>query len=194
MHEKRFNASNASKLDDPARSQWLPVAEVLGHLAVHAGESVADVGAGTGYFALPLAKATGVRGRVYAVDAQAEMLSWIKQKIGQSAITNMDLIHAEAANTTLPDSICDLFFMANIWHEIEDQEAVLRESLRVLKTGGRVALLDWRPDVEAEIGPPLAHRISASQARAALNSAGFHQISLAEVGRYSWLVQGEKQP
>lgn len=192
MHDKRFPASNARKLDDPARNEWLPVAEVLGLLALNAGETIADVGAGTGYFSLPLAKAVGANGRVYAVDAQPEMLLWIKGKLNQEAFPNIELTHAEAAHTSLPDSSCDLFFMANIWHEIEDQAAVLKESLRVLKPGGRIAILDWRTDVEAVCGPPLAHRIIASNAGKVLDSVGFSQILLAEVGRYSWLVQGEK--
>lgn len=143
MHDRRFPASNASKLDDPARNEWLPTAEVLAFLSVRSGEAIADVGAGTGYFSFPLAKVVGPQGRVYAVDAQAEMLSLISQKLEQSALANIDLIQAEAGHTTLPDSSCDLFFMANIWHEIEDQAAVLRESLCVLKTGGRIAIPDW---------------------------------------------------
>jgi ubiquinone/menaquinone biosynthesis C-methylase UbiE len=193
MRDKRFPASNASKLDDPGRNEWLPTAEVLALLAVRPEEVIADVGAGTGYFSLPLAKAAGAVGRVYAVDAQAEMLLWIKGKLNQGAFTNIELIHAEAAQTSLPDSSCDLFFMANIWHEIEDQAAVLQESLRVLKPGGRIAILDWRTDVEATYGPPLAHRISASNAKMVLDSVGFFQVSLAEVGRYSWLAHGEKR-
>jgi ubiquinone/menaquinone biosynthesis C-methylase UbiE len=80
MHDKRFPASNASKLDDPARNEWLPTDEVLAILAVRNGEAIADVGAGTGYFSFPLAKVAGPQGRVYAVDAQAEMLLQIKRR------------------------------------------------------------------------------------------------------------------
>lgn len=194
MHDKRFPASNASKLDDPKRNELLPVATVLGSLAVFLGEAIADVGAGTGYFSLPLAEAVGPKGRVYAVDAQVEMLARIRRKLDSSALANIELIHAEAGCTALPDSTCDLFFLSNIWHEIDDKTAVLQESMRVLKAGGRIAILDWRIDVGPEAGPPLAHRIDPSQAKAALTAAGFSQIALAEVGRYSWLVQGEKRP
>ena len=194
MHDMRFLASNASKLDDPKRNEMLPVAAVLGFLAVLPGEAIADVGAGTGYFSLPLAEAVGPKGKVYAVDAQVEMLARIKQKLNQSAFANIELIHAEATHTSLPDFSCDLLFLANVWHEINDKTAVLQESMRVLKVDGRIAILDWRTDVEPEAGPPLAHRIDPSQAKAALIAAGFSQIALAEVGRYSWLVQGEKRP
>jgi ubiquinone/menaquinone biosynthesis C-methylase UbiE len=164
-HGMRFPASEAHRLDNPARKEWLPPTEVLRALALHSGEAIADVGAGTGYFSLPLAQSVGPEGKVYAVDAQAEMLSLLRQKLAASAFANVELIHAEADQTGLPASSCDLFFLANIWHEIEDQIAVLREAIRVLKNSGRIAILDWRPDVEPEHGPPLAHRMDTSRVK-----------------------------
>ena len=59
MNERRFNAAHAHRLDDPSRRAWLPPAEVLAAMALHSGETIADVGAGTGYFSLPLAQAVG---------------------------------------------------------------------------------------------------------------------------------------
>jgi ubiquinone/menaquinone biosynthesis C-methylase UbiE len=190
MHDRRFPASEAHRLDDPARKVWLPPAEVLRALALHPGETIADVGAGTGYFSLPLAQAVGSEGKVYAVDAQTEMLSLLKQKLNQDAFASVELIPAQADQTGLPASSCDLFFLANIWHEIEDQGAVLQEARRVLKRGGRIAILDWRSDVEPEHGPPLSHRVESSRASESLCSAGFEQVAITNVGRYSWLVQG----
>jgi ubiquinone/menaquinone biosynthesis C-methylase UbiE len=192
MHDKRFPASQAERLDNPERLLWLPPADVIGALAVHSGETIADVGAGTGYFSLPLSSAVGAAGKVYAIDGQSEMLAWLKVKLDKAELTNIELIHAEAEQTGLPASSCDLFFLANLWHEIEDRVAVLMEAQRVLKKGGRIAILDWRTDVEPVGGPPLAHRIAPSEALREMRIAGFEQLASAEVGRYSWLVQGEK--
>ena len=194
MHDKRFPASEAHRLDDPARKVWLPPAETLRALTLHSGDTIADVGAGTGYFSLPLAQAVGPDGKVYAVDAQAEMLCLLKRKIDRSELYNVILIHAEADQTGVPASCCSLFFLANVWHEIEDWIAVLGEAMRVLKPGGSIAILDWRTDVEPEHGPPLADRVDASRAMETLHSAGFGQICSTNVGRYSWLVQGKKLP
>lgn len=192
MHGGRFPASEAHRLDDPARKVWLPPAEVIGEMALQPGDTVADVGAGTGYFSLPLAQTIGPKGKLYAVDAQAEMLALIHQKLGEAMLVNVELVHAEASQTGLPESCCNVFFLANVWHEIEDKTAVLREAMRVLGPGGRIAILDWRPDVEPEHGPPLAHRVSLLRAIESLSSAGFEQVVTANVGRYSWLVQGRK--
>jgi ubiquinone/menaquinone biosynthesis C-methylase UbiE len=161
---------------------------------VHSGQTVADVGAGTGYFSLPLADAVGLQGKVYAVDAQNEMLALLKQKLDEAAILNVELIHAEAVSTGLPQCSCDLFFAANVWHEFDDRAAVLKEAARVLKVGGQIAILDWRTDAPPEPGPPLDHRLDSSNAADALRSLGFQNITVAYVGLYSWLVQGEIKP
>ncbi len=194
MHEKRMSASRADRLEDPARLVWLPPSEVLGALKLRDGETVADVGAGTGYFALPMARAVGAKGRVYAVDAQAEMLARLKEKLRDAALTNVELVQAEADRTALPASACDLFFLANVWHELDDHAATLGEARRVLTPHGRIAILDWRPDVEQADGPPLAHRLDSAHAIGHLRAAGFEPLAQTFTGRYSWLVQGEMRP
>jgi ubiquinone/menaquinone biosynthesis C-methylase UbiE len=193
MHDKRFPASQAERLDNPERLLWIPPADVIGALAVHSGETIADVGAGTGYFSLPLSSAVGAMGKVYAVDGQSEMLAWLKVKLDQPEFSNIELIHAEAGQSGLTASSCDLFFLANLWHEIEDRDAVLMEAQRVLKKGGRISILDWRTDVEPVAGPPLAHRITPVDALRELQLAGFKRLASRQVGLYSWLVQAEKE-
>ncbi len=194
MEDRRFNASHAHRLDDPQRLLWLPPAEVIGALAVQPGDSIADIGAGTGYFSLPLARSAGPAGQVYAIDGQAEMLARLQQKLDAEALSNIRPVHAEADSTGLPDASCNLVFLANIWHEFADRAAVLRECKRILKAGGRIAILDWRADVEPVGGPPLAHRIAPSDALRELRLAGFEQLASAEAGLYSWLVQGKALP
>lgn len=188
MSDRRFDASQAARLDDPARLAWLPQA-VVDALNIRAGDTIADIGAGTGYFALPLAQAAGAHGKVYAVDSQAEMLEHLRKKLSGQGTAIIELIHAEAHTTTLPEASCDLVFLANVWHEFPDRRQVLRESRRILKPGGSIAILDWRPDVEREAGPPLDHRLSEEDAAAALGAEGFQQIADSHAGKYSWLVQ-----
>ena len=194
MHDRRFAASQAHRLDDPARKVWLSPAEVLEALGLRAGDTVADVGAGTGYFSFPMAQAVAPEGKVYAVDAQAEMLALLMRKVEEAGLVNVEPILAEAEKTSLPSSSCNLYFLANVWHELDDWGAAVSEARRVLKADGKIAILDWRPDVEPEGGPPLAHRLAPSHAMEHLRAEGFNAISHAEAGRCSWLVQGEMRP
>ena len=190
-HERRFSASQAHRLDDPARHEWLPPDEVLAALDAQPGQTVADVGAGTGYFALPLAHAVGPTGKVYAVDSQAEMLGHLLEKLGPSIPAPVELVHAEADHTNLPDSSCDLWLLANLWHEIEDCAAAVREAHRALRPSGHIAILDWRPDVERIAGPPLEHRLAPAHAIEHLRAEGFDAIAESTVGLYSWLVMAK---
>jgi ubiquinone/menaquinone biosynthesis C-methylase UbiE len=152
VNDRLMNASLASRLDNPERLLWIPPAVVIGALAVQLGDVIADIGAGTGYFSLPLAQAAGSLGQVYAVDCQADMLGRLQFKLDTGSISNIRLINADADSTGLPNASCDLVFMANVWHEFADRPAVLREARRILNIRGRIAVLDWRPDVEAVHG------------------------------------------
>lgn len=187
-HERRFDPSRAALLDDPQRMEWLPIGEVLAALHLHPGQSVADIGAGTGYFTLPMAAAVGADGVLYAVDVSPEMLDHLRRKLTAANRTNVQCVEAEAAATGLPDASVDLVFLANVWHEFDDQAAVLHEAQRLLRPSGRVAILDWRPDVEREPGPPLAHRVARSAAEETLRANGWHLQTGCNVGRYSWLT------
>jgi ubiquinone/menaquinone biosynthesis C-methylase UbiE len=193
MNDRLMNASQADRLDNPERLLWLPPAMVIGVLAVQPGNTIADIGAGTGYFSLPLAQAIGPLGQVYAVDSQAEMLGRLQYKLDTGNISNIRAVLAEAGSTGLPNTSCDLVFMANVWHEFAERFAVLSEAKRLLKSGGQIAVLDWRPDVEPEHGPPLHHRISATDATDTVHSAGFIVAKQSNIGKYSWLVQGLMQ-
>ncbi len=192
MNDKRFLASQAHRIDDPARCAWLPPPEVLRALAMRFGDLIADLGAGTGYFSLSLDQTAETECRVYAVAAQNEMLSLLRRKLSQSFLSNVELIHAEAESTTWPDGVCDLAFLTSVWHEFADRTIVLDEVRRILKPSGRIEILDWRPDVEPEAGPPLDHRLAEPDAADRLLSNGFHLVARVNAGRYSWLVQGEK--
>ncbi len=185
-HDRRFNPSEAHKLEDPERRVWLPPDEILGRLPLRPAMTVADVGAGTGYFAIPLAER--VR-RVLAVDVQPEMLHLLRHKLSQpGSPPNIELVHGSAGRTSLASSSCDLAFLANVWHEFDDTAGVLAEMRRILKPEGSLAILDWRPDVDRPPGPPLEHRVAPDQVEQALSAAGWVPQPSANVGRYSYLL------
>lgn len=194
MNDRRFNPSQAYPLNVSERQIWLLSAEVLCALGICAGNIVADIGAGTGHVSVPLARAVGTRGKVDAIAAQAGMLTLLQRKLGNRAKLNSDLTQADAEATNLQFVCCTVAFFNKVWHEFNDRRAVLDEARWILSPGGRIAVLDWRPDVEHDAGPPLEHRLRAIDFQEELNLVGFSQTFVANVGQYSGLVQGKMLP
>lgn len=191
MNERTFQAASAHRLEDPQRLLWLPPGEAVSLLGLSAGMTIADVGAGTGFFALPFARAVAPSGVVHAVDLQPEMLAILEGKLHRDdAPANITLHEGDAAATGLPDQCCDVAFLANVWHEVDDPAAVLTEMRRLLRPGGRVAILDWRDDVSHPPGPPLHHRIGSAKATQQLRAAAWEDIECWHVGEFSYLLAG----
>ncbi len=192
MNDRVFKHSNAHKLEDPERLTWMPPAEVLSRLHLKHGQRVADVGAGTGYFSLPMARAVGEDGHIFAVDLQQEMLDLLAKKLQQDdSPTNVSLHRGPASQLPLEDRSVDVAFYANVWHEFDDGEDVLREALRIAVPNGRIAVLDWRHDKESPPGPPQGHRIAADTLVDFLQKHGCHKVSCYNVGQYSYLITAE---
>lgn len=187
-HERMFPHQHAHKLEDPEREQWLPSADVVARVGARPGLAIADIGAGTGYFAVPLARAVAPTGKVFAVDRQPEMLERLRARLEASDRDVVALVHGDAAATTLDAASIDVAFMANVWHELDDHAAALDEMARVLEPGGRLAILDWRADVAGPPGPPAEHRIASADVVALLSRRGWKLESQGEVGRFSYLL------
>lgn len=193
MNDRTFLAAHAHKLDDPGRREWLPPGDVLDALSPLLGKTIADIGAGTGYFTLPMAQLAGGPDVIYAVDIQPEMLSLLQSRLPADATQKVHLMEGSATHTTLPDASCDLLLLANVWHELDDLRDVLTECRRILRSDGTLAILDWRADVDAEIGPPLKHRIAPEAVCEELLQNGWHPSRRQLVGRYSYLILTQHQ-
>jgi len=189
MNDRTFDASNAHRLEDPERQKRMPVRDIIALLDLKGGDVVADVGAGTGYFAIPLAEAVSPGGSVYAVDLQQQMLDLLASKLEDSPLKeSVHLVPGEADATTLGDASCDVFFLSNVWHEVDDLQKVIAEAVRVLKPQGRLAIVDWRTDVEIPPGPPAEHRVSPAVTYIELEKAGWSVQLTEDVGTHSYLM------
>ncbi len=184
---KLFDPSRAHVLDDADRREWLPPGLVADALDLRPGTSVADLGAGTGYFATVLAERVGPAGRVYAVDMQAEMLERLREKLAGSSLPVTPVL-GRAEETTLPSDSVDLVFVANVWHELDEPALLLTEARRIMRLDGRLAILDWRADVPPPPGPPAWHRQAATDVAATLKRERWQARSTRNVGQYSYLV------
>ncbi len=195
MHERRFDPAAVHKLEDPQRLRWMPPAEVISRLGLAPGMAVADIGAGTGFFAIPMARAVAPNGIVWAVDVQPALLEHLAAKLkAAEAPGNIRLAEGEAAATALDAHSVDAVLLANIWHELDSRPAALAEAARLLKPGGRLAILDWRPGLERPPGPPLEHRVAPEAVVEDLQHAGWRLLKSDLIGPYSYLVIADKHP
>ncbi len=129
--------------------------KIIENAGIQTGMDIADFGSGSGFYAIAAAKALATTGRVYAVDAQKELLTKLKNHAIKEGIYNLEVIWGDiekAGGTKLRESSVDLVFLCNVFFQLEDKDATVKEALRVLKPRGRVLFVDWA-DSFGGIGP-----------------------------------------
>jgi len=159
----------ARVFDDPERNAWQKPDEVIRALALPRDAVVADVGSGTGYFAVRLARALP-QGRVLGIDIEPDMVRYLNQRAKREGLANLTSIVGGADDPRLPAPV-DLAIVVDVYHHIGAREQYFRRVRDALKPGGRLAIIDFRLD--APIGPPKRHRIGPEQVKQELGRAGF---------------------
>ena len=167
------NAEDLAKtFDDPARDAWQMPEKVIEALKLKSGQTVADIGAGTGYFSVRLAKANpGLK--VYGVDIESSMVNYLRSRATKEGLPNITSVLAQADSANLPTAI-DLALIVDTYHHIPNRVDYFRKLSASLKVGGRVAIVDFKP--ESTMGPPKEFHFTAEKIREELRQAGFRQI------------------
>ncbi|WP_188455330.1 class I SAM-dependent methyltransferase [Virgibacillus oceani] len=174
MTDKRFNPEKAQSLMRAERKKALPPDEITEHLNLQSGDTVADLGAGNGYFTIPIAKKAE---KVYAVDIEPKMLEMLRENAGEENLDNIHYMESDLNHIKLEDESVNKIIIAFVMHEVPDVDRTLSEIKRILKPGGQLLLLDWEA-IETESGPPLDHRISSTEANRILERYSFDTESI----------------
>jgi ubiquinone/menaquinone biosynthesis C-methylase UbiE len=191
-HHKRFNPANLQRLEDPDRGQLFPVDRILTLAGVKPQMTIVDIGVGTGYFAIPIAKLVAPN-KLYGVDVSSEMLDYLRNKLTQPGMPrNIELLKGEATSTALPNACCDVVLISAVWHEIDDAEPVLAEFARILKPAGRLVLIDWSPDGIRPPGPPLEHRVALDTVRETLTASKWKTMHAEPLNSSVYLLVAER--
>ncbi len=161
-------------LESPRRLQYLRPDLVVETLAPAPDAVVADLGSGPGVFALRLARACP-RGVVYAVDVEPRQLDALRARMSEQSIHNIVPVLASYDDPHLPLRRMDLILIANTYHHLTDRVAYLSRLRDVLRSGGRLAILEYRPG-DLPVGPPPERKLREGVREAELSEAGWERV------------------
>jgi ubiquinone/menaquinone biosynthesis C-methylase UbiE len=141
------------------------------------GETVADFGCGSGHYVIEAARRVGKYGKVYGIDIQQNMLSFVRSQANLEHLNNIETIWADLElpdATRLKENSVNIIIVSNILFQAENKEQVVKEAFRILKPGGRVAAIEW--DIEKQpvnFGPAMTSRISSADTKGLFEKLGF---------------------
>jgi SAM-dependent methyltransferase len=170
-HQHDFSGAEkwARAFDDPARDRWQKPHEVINALRLAPDAAVADIGAGTGYFAVRLAHMTP-KGRVFAVDIEPDMVRYLAERAKREKLPNVEAVLGKPDDPLLPGKV-DRVLMVDTYHHIDEREKYFRKLIGYLKPGGEVAIVDFTR--ESPVGPPASARIPSQQVTEEMQRAGY---------------------
>lgn len=165
----RFDPAKSQKLRSKERQQALPMAKLLPLMNIQETDLIADIGAGNGYFTIPIAE----RARhVYAVDIEDRMLTELKTYAEQARASNITLILSGLEQVAVTDHQVDKIVVAFVMHEVDNFDQAFAELRRILKPGGTIFFYEWEA-IETESGPPLEIRLPSDAFARTIESYGF---------------------
>ena len=162
-------------LERPERASEEQPQLAIDALGIKPGQTVADLGAGSGYYSFRVAPLVGPTGKVLAIDIEPAMLEAIVQRAQREHISNVATVRSSAQDPNLAAGSVDLLFMVDVYHELEYPYEMMTKVRAALKPGGRVALIEYRAeDPEVAIKP--LHKMSERQVRREMQAAGFKHL------------------
>lgn len=160
---------SAKGFDDPARDAWQMPDRVIEVLGLRPGQAIADIGAGTGYFTVRLAKSAAAPA-VYAVDIEEAMVRYVRERAAKEGLRNVVAVQASADRANLPAPV-DVVLIVDTYHHIPNRVAYFRELRKSMKPSAKLAIIDFKQGAPG--GPPDHFRFSTEQITAELTKAGF---------------------
>jgi ubiquinone/menaquinone biosynthesis C-methylase UbiE len=178
-------------LDSPQRLQGLKVSDVVTALKLKPGTLVADIGAGTGVFSLPLARAVRPGGKLYAVEVDEKLLEHVVELGTEQGVTNIEPIFGEYDNPLLPQAV-DFAFIHDVLHHIEKRDVYLKNLAGYLKPGGRIAVIEFKPGVGGHKEDPKM-QLGQEQVTAMMAAVGLKPAEEVKLFEDKWFVIFAKQ-
>ncbi|HEX8793115.1 MAG TPA: class I SAM-dependent methyltransferase [Polyangiaceae bacterium] len=170
-HHPFTNAAEWSKtFDDPSRDAWQKPQSVVDAMEIATGATIADIGAGTGYFEPYLSRAAGPGGKVLALDVEPDMVAHLRDRAAKNQLANVEAKQVAADDPGLAPGSVDRILVVDTWHHIANRVDYAARLAVALKHGGEVFIVDFTR--EAQHGPPPEHRVPREEVARALETAG----------------------
>lgn len=160
-----------SKLEDPERVRWQMPDRLVAALGLRPGDVACDVGVGTGYLALRMARAVGPGGMVYGVDVDPRMIRELEARARAAGVRNVRGVLSTASRMALPPRRCAVILTVNAFHHFPDGARTLARLAGRLAPGGRIVVVDFHRR-SLPVGPPPGHKVSRADVAAAAAKAG----------------------
>jgi precorrin-6B methylase 2 len=167
-----MGVGGADWLERPEREAEEAPSRAIRALDIKPGQTIADIGAGSGYYTLRLARAVGPAGRVYATDIQPAMLDLLRANVARAGLDNVSTVLGLPDDPRLPPASIDLAIMVDVYHELAAPQAFLRRLRPALKRDGRLVLLEFRKE-DRRVPILEVHKMSVDEVRQELQAEGF---------------------
>lgn len=169
--DRRFDPKRYHLLDEPSRLKWQNPGPLFDWLNLNGDETIVEIGAGTGFFTIPLAKRSKSF-KIYAVDVSPEMIEILEGRLKQSELSNVETVLSNGSSLPLKNDLADLVLLINVLHELVEDADIFGEIKRTLKPKGHLAVVDWQKKETAH-GPPLHIRLTPEEATTLLQKYSF---------------------
>jgi SAM-dependent methyltransferase len=169
---KIFNPIFLFFLDSPNRDKWQMPEQVINALGLAEGQTIADIGAASGYFTERFSHRVGPSGRVYATDVQEIMIKKLTKLAKKKKLDNVTVIRSTFEDSMVPEASCDIAFFSSVYKEIEGRVVYMTNLKKILRPDGRVVILEYRPEADAP-GPEKKYRLTESAIIAEFEAAGY---------------------
>ena len=140
-----FPPENLGLLESPDRDAWQKPDQIMDALSIADGGKVADIGAGAGWFTIRLARRVGPNGIVYAEDVQRQMLEAVRRRVTREGLGNVQVRLGTGTDPNLPAAALDAILVVDVYPEVDDRVAFLRNLARALKPNGRLGVVNYKP-------------------------------------------------
>lgn len=178
-----------SKLENPARLSELQPRSTLLKTGLNEGSIFCDIGAGTGIFTIEAAKITNAK--TYAIDISEDMLKIIAGKAKAQGLENIELIKPEGFKYPIDTNQCDFIMLCTVLHEIDNKDALFNEINRILKTCGKIIIIEFHKK-RTSMGPPVNNRISIEETMALADKFGFKPHKQSSLGENLFILTLKK--